>query len=85
MSLGAIFIVNNDGKKRKCDNDIFNNIVQVVEIKNNNWLVEWEDKTRTWENYEELKHTDAFKNYIVKAVNKAIYVDKSKKCPEYIG
>lgn len=58
-------------KKRKVNDD--NRIVSfIVEIQpeNRKWLVEWRDKTRSWENYDDLKNLDSFRMYLESIITK---------------
>lgn len=42
--------------------------IQIVEFhpKTKEWLVEWRDKTRTWENYDTIKDQAAFRDMVEK-------------------
>lgn len=54
-------------------------IVKILELHptNKNWLVEWTDKTRSWEIYDVIKDLDSFQHFIT--TTKKTYI------PEYIS
>jgi hypothetical protein len=61
----------NSKKRRRIE--INNNskiIVNIIEVNNRKWLVEWNDKSRSWEKYEKLKDLEIFKEYIFKCCKK---------------
>jgi len=41
-------------------------LVKLIEVhpKTKNWLVEWNDRTRTWEMYDAIKDTKVFRTFI---------------------
>lgn len=48
-----------------------------VDFKNNLWLVEWNDKSRTWEKFNVVKNFDFFESFIM-------FHLKPKEYPTYI-
>lgn len=55
-------------------------LVRILEINHSGkWLVEWSDKTRTWEDYENIKNIPSFQKVIQTLVQR-----KNEKQPVYI-
>jgi hypothetical protein len=57
-------------------------IVKILELHptNKKWLVEWTDRTRSWETYDVIKDLDSFQHFITKN-----YTTKKTNIPEYIS
>lgn len=51
------------------------NITKIIETnaKTRDWLVEWDDKTRTWESFINIRETNAFQSFIEKQMFKEPY------------
>lgn len=69
---------NRSRKRRRIEVDRF--ISTIMEVQNKKWLVEWNDKTRSWESYDNLKDLEIFQEYILKYCNNT----RNKKVPSYI-
>lgn len=65
-------------KKVKIGSSI--DISKIVEFSGGKWLVEWDDKSRTWENFYTLKDKPEFETYVL------LNMKNSKNIlPEYIN
>ena len=74
-----------NANKRKIDTKcVYKFIISIIELHQNSkkWLVEWSDKTRTWETYDIVKDLDIFQNFLCK-----FYTSKprSREIPSYIA
>lgn len=67
-------------KKRKIEVEyiIVKTIIKVIEMNNDKWLVEWNDKTRSWEDFNKLKNYPTFKHFV------ETLIKPKKEFPQYI-
>lgn len=46
------------------ENCYHNDLSSIIDISGDNWLIEWTDRTRTWECYDDIKILPSFRKYI---------------------
>jgi hypothetical protein len=66
-----------DSKKRKMENTICK--ILRLNPTSKQWLIEWQDSTRTWEKYDNIKDNPIFREYIENLVSEKIVI------PSYIN
>jgi hypothetical protein len=72
-------------KKRKINSKcVYKFIIAIIEFHQSSkkWLVEWSDKTRTWESYDFVKDLDIFQKFLSKMLTSRI---EKFRTPCYIG
>lgn len=67
-------------KKRKLEDE--KNMKRIVEfdIISKRWLIEWDDKSRSWEDYENIKDMYGFKQLI-----QGMFRTRNRENPSYIS
>jgi hypothetical protein len=71
----------NSIKKRKYEIDVVIRINKILEfdIISKKWLIEWDNKTRTWEFFEDIKNMYEFKKLL-----ENLFIKTGKFQPSYI-
>jgi hypothetical protein len=75
-------------KKRKIDtNYAIKFVTSIIELhpSSKKWLVEWSDKTRTWETYDIVKELGIFQEFLSKTILKPKPKPKLPEIPSYIS